>query len=81
MALSSDFISGFCGETQEDHDATIDLLREVQYDQAFMFAYSKRDRTHAAYKYEDDVPEDVKLQRLQEVRREQEQKRTGRGPG
>lgn len=67
VALSSDFITGFCGETDEDHAATIDLMNQVQYEQAFMFAYSMRDRTHAAHKLEDDVPQAVKLQRLQEV--------------
>mmetsp|Transcript_23302 Transcript_23302/g.34203 ORF Transcript_23302/g.34203 Transcript_23302/m.34203 type:complete len:593 (-) Transcript_23302:55-1833(-) len=67
VTISSDFISGFCSETPEEHSDTISLLREVQYEQAFMFAYSMRDRTHAQYKLEDDVSEDEKLRRLQEV--------------
>ena len=67
VALSSDFISGFCGETDADHEQTIDLMRRVEYDQAFMFAYSTRERTHAHRKLQDDVPEHVKQQRLKEV--------------
>ncbi len=67
VAISSDMISGFCGETEEEHRDTITLMEKVQYDQAFMFAYSLRDKTHAARNYVDDVPEDVKLSRLQEV--------------
>lgn len=51
IALSSDFISGFCGETEEDHQDTLSLLRSVQYDQAFMFAYSLREKTHAHRNY------------------------------
>ncbi len=51
-ALSSDFISGFCGETEEDHKETLSLLREVKYDQAFMFAYSMREKTHAHRNYQ-----------------------------
>ncbi|RYG43178.1 MiaB/RimO family radical SAM methylthiotransferase [archaeon] len=67
VALSSDFISGFCGETAEEHAQTLSLMREVRFEQAFMFAYSRRERTHAAYKLEDDVPQALKLARLQEV--------------
>ncbi|KAF1315737.1 Cdk5 regulatory subunit-associated protein 1, partial [Globisporangium splendens] len=67
VAISSDFIAGFCGETEEEHQDTISLMRHVGYDQAFMFAYSVRARTHAAHRMEDDVPSDVKLRRLQEV--------------
>jgi len=67
ITISSDFISGFCGETEEDHLETLSLLRTVQYEQAFMFAYSLREKTHAAYKLEDDVSEAEKLRRLQEV--------------
>lgn len=67
VALSSDFIAGFCGETEEEHRDTLSLMRLVGYDQAFMFAYSVRARTHAAHRMEDDVPADVKLRRLQEV--------------
>lgn len=67
VALSSDFISGFCGETEEDHRDTLSLLREVRFEMAFMFAYSRRERTHAAYHLEDDVPDETKNRRLREV--------------
>ena len=67
VALSSDFISGFCGETEEEHSDTISLMQEVGYEHAFMFAYSKRDKTHAARHFEDDVPASVKQRRLEEV--------------
>lgn len=67
VAISSDFIAGFCGETDADHADTVSLIQQVQFDQAFMFAYSMRERTHAYYKMTDDVPEDVKLKRLQQV--------------
>lgn len=67
VAISSDFIAGFCGETEDEHEATLSLMRRVGYDQAFMFAYSVRARTHAAHRMEDDVPSDVKLRRLQQV--------------
>jgi len=67
LELSSDFISGFCGETEADHHETLSLLREVKFDQAFMFAYSDREQTHASRKLVDDVPQEVKLRRLAEV--------------
>ena len=67
VALSSDFISGFCGETEDEHAATLDLLERVEYEQAFMFHYSRRDKTHAARHFEDDVPEETKKRRLAEV--------------
>lgn len=51
VSLSTDLISGFCDETEEEHQDTLSLLREVQYDQAFMFAYSMRDGTAAYHKY------------------------------
>ena len=66
-AISTDIIAGFCGETEEDHQATLDLIREVQYDMAFMFKYSERPKTLAARKYPDDVPEEVKGRRLAEI--------------
>ena len=66
-AISTDIITGFCGETEEDHQATLALIREVQYDMAFMFKYSERPKTLAARKYPDDVPEEVKGRRLAEV--------------
>ncbi|OWZ12111.1 CDK5 regulatory subunit-associated protein 1 [Phytophthora megakarya] len=67
VAISSDFIAGFCGETEEEHADTISLMRQVCYDQAFMFAYSVRARTHAAHRMEDDVSPEDKLRRLREV--------------
>ncbi|CAN1225808.1 CDK5RAP1-like protein [Linum perenne] len=67
VGLSSDFICGFCGETEEDHKETLSLVRTVGYDMAFMFAYSMREKTHAHRNYVDDVPEDVKQRRLTEL--------------
>ena len=67
VAISSDFITGFCGETEEEHQDTLSLMDYVAYDQAFMFSYSMRGKTHANRTMEDDVPEDVKSRRLQEV--------------
>lgn len=67
VTLSTDLISGFCGETEEEHRETLSLLREVGFDQAFMFAYSKREPTHASRTMQDDVPAEVKQRRLSEV--------------
>ena len=67
VALSSDFIAGFCGETEEEHDDTVSLMRLVKYEHAFMFAYSLRDKTGAARKLRDDVPEATKKRRLAEI--------------
>ena len=67
VSISSDFITGFCGETEEEHQDTLTLMDHVNYDQAYMFAYSMRGKTHAHRTMEDDVPEDVKSRRLQEV--------------
>ncbi|MEO0472363.1 MAG: tRNA (N6-isopentenyl adenosine(37)-C2)-methylthiotransferase MiaB [Bacteroidota bacterium] len=66
-AISTDIITGFCSETEEDHQATLDVIRQSRYTQAFMFAYSERPGTPASKKFEDDVPEDVKKRRLSEV--------------
>ena len=66
-AISTDLIAGFCGETEEDHADTLSLMDEVRYDMAYMFKYSERPRTLAARKYADDVAEDVKGRRLQEI--------------
>ncbi len=60
-------IIGFCGETEEDHQLTLSLMREVEYDYGYMFAYSERPGTPAHKKMEDDVPADVKQRRLAEV--------------
>ena len=64
VALSSDFICGFCDETEQEYEDTLSLLEAVQYDQAFLFAYSMREKTHAHRKMEDNVPESVKKERL-----------------
>ncbi len=64
--LSTDIIAGFPTETEEDHQATLELMRQVRYDGAYMFKYSPRERTKA-WKMGDDVPEEVKLRRLQEI--------------
>jgi len=65
--LSTDIICGFSGETDKEHQDTVSLMKEVSYDYAFMFKYSERPDTFAANKMPDDVPEDIKGQRLQEV--------------
>lgn len=67
VALSSDFIAGFCGEDEGDHADTLSLLSAVRFETAYMFAYSRRERTHAAYHLADDVPPATKARRLQEV--------------
>mmetsp|Transcript_35245 Transcript_35245/g.45452 ORF Transcript_35245/g.45452 Transcript_35245/m.45452 type:complete len:565 (+) Transcript_35245:28-1722(+) len=67
VSISSDFIAGFCGETEEDHLGTVKLIRDVGYDMAYLYAYSLRDRTHAAHKMEDDVSPEVKARRLNEL--------------
>jgi tRNA-2-methylthio-N6-dimethylallyladenosine synthase len=66
-SLSTDIIAGFCGETEEEHEQTLSLMKEVEYDLAYMFAYSERERTLAYRKFEDDVPEEVKKRRLSEI--------------
>ena len=65
--LSTDVISGFCTETEEDHDLTMSLMKECRYDLAYMYFYSERPGTLAARRFEDDVPETVKKRRLQEI--------------
>jgi tRNA-2-methylthio-N6-dimethylallyladenosine synthase len=66
-AISTDVITGFCGETDEEHADTISLMAEVKYEMAFMFKYSERPKTLAERKFKDDVPEEIKGSRLQEV--------------
>ena len=66
-AISTDVITGFCGETEEQHQDTVSLMKEVDYDFAFMFKYSERPRTLAERKYEDDVKEEDKGRRLEEI--------------
>lgn len=67
VTLSTDIITGFCDETEEEHQDTLSLMAEVKYDLAYMFAYSERGRTLAQRKYEDNVPEEVKKRRLSEI--------------
>lgn len=67
IAFSQDMIIGFCSETEEDHQMTLSLMREVEYDYGYMFAYSERPGTPAHKKMEDDVPAEVKQRRLTEV--------------
>lgn len=67
LALSHDMISGFCGETEEEHQDTLSLMEYVKYDFGYMFAYSDRPGTPAHKKLVDDVPDDVKKRRLTEI--------------
>ena len=66
-AITTDIISGFCGETEEQHQETLSLMDEVNYDYAFMYKYSERPKTLAERRFEDDVPDDVKGRRLEEI--------------
>lgn len=65
--ISTDVITGFCSETEEDHQETLSLVDYCAYDLAYMFFYSERPGTLAAKRFQDDVPEAVKKKRLQEV--------------
>ncbi len=66
-AISTDLIAGFCGETEEDHAATLSLMREVGYASAFMFKYSERPGTFSERHFEDDITNEVKTRRLNEI--------------
>lgn len=66
-AISTDIITGFCTETEIDHDMTLSLMEEVGFDFAFMFKYSERPNTKAATKLVDDVPEEDKTRRLSAI--------------
>ena len=66
-AVSSDFIAGFCTETEEDHQDTLSLMEWVGFDYAYMFKYSERPNTLAARKFADDVLDEVKTRRLEEI--------------
>ena len=65
--LSTDIFAGYSGETEEDHQLSLSLMRECQYDSAFMFKYSERPGTYASRHLPDDVPEEVKVRRLNEL--------------
>jgi tRNA-2-methylthio-N6-dimethylallyladenosine synthase len=65
--LSTDIFVGYCSETEEDHQLSLDLMREVGYDSAFMFKYSERPGTYASKHLQDDVPEEEKIRRLNEL--------------
>jgi len=66
-ALSTDMITGFCTETDDDHSESLSLMEQVGFDFAYMFKYSERPGTKAARKYQDDVPESLKSERLSEM--------------
>ena len=65
--LSTDIFVGYCSETEDDHQLSLSLMREVGYDSAFMFKYSERPGTYASKHLPDDVPEDMKIRRLNEL--------------
>jgi tRNA-2-methylthio-N6-dimethylallyladenosine synthase len=65
--ISSDIIAGFCTESEEDHDDTLSIMEHSNYDMSYMFIYSERPGTLAARRYKDDVPEEIKKRRLQEI--------------
>ena len=65
--LSTDVISGFCSETEEEHQDTLSLMEQCRFDMAYMFSYSERPGTLAARRFTDDVPEDTKKRRLTEI--------------
>jgi tRNA-2-methylthio-N6-dimethylallyladenosine synthase len=71
--ISTDIIAGFCTETEEDHQETMSLMKEVGFDLAYMFKYSERPDTAAAKRFPDDVSEEVKGRRLQEIIDQQQQ--------
>jgi tRNA-2-methylthio-N6-dimethylallyladenosine synthase len=65
--LSTDIIAGFCTETEEDHRESLSLMEYARYDMSYMFFYSERPGTLAARRYQDDVPEEIKKRRLDEI--------------
>ncbi|MDA1333867.1 MAG: TRAM domain-containing protein, partial [Bacteroidetes bacterium] len=67
VSFSTDIIAGFCDETEEEHQDTLSLMELVRYDHAYMFMYSERPDTYAARKFVDNVPEDLKKRRLNDI--------------
>jgi tRNA-2-methylthio-N6-dimethylallyladenosine synthase len=67
ISFSTDIITGFCSETEEDHRDTLSIMEWAGYDYAYMFKYSERPGTAAAKKFEDDIPEEIKSRRLSEI--------------
>lgn len=65
--ISADIIAGFCTETEEDHQDTLSIMEHSKYDMSYMFFYSERPGTLAARRYADDIPEEIKKRRLQEI--------------
>ncbi len=72
-AISTDVITGFCTETEEEHQETLSMMDYVHYDFAYMFMYSERPGTLAAKRYTDDIPDEVKRRRLKEIVARQQQ--------
>ncbi len=66
-SITADIIAGFCTETEQDHQDTLSLMEIAQYDLSYMYFYSERPGTLAAKRYEDDIPEEIKKRRLQEI--------------
>jgi len=66
-SISTDVFAGFCGETEEDHQQTLSLMEWAHFDMAFMFKYSERPGTYAHQHLDDDVPEETKIRRLNEI--------------
>ena len=66
-AITTDIFAGYCSETEEEHQESLSLMRLCQYDSSFMFKYSERPGTYASKHFPDDIPEDVKIRRLNEL--------------
>ena len=66
-SITTDVIAGFCTETEEEHQMTLDMFRKVRYDYAYMFKFSMRGGTYASKYMQDDIPDDVKTRRLEEI--------------
>lgn len=71
--ISSDIIIGFCSETEEEHQETLSMMDYVKYDFAYMFTYSERPGTLAAKRYKDDIPEEIKKRRFNEILAKQQE--------